>query len=438
MAKSLKNRFRKRIETIIKKQKREGVHLKLPAGVSLYKPKEGKNLIDVISYEVKSKNNPGVLEGDIEVGEHDAFLPYLLHRNIGPDNKTVVCLRTVGKKCPICALYNKLRNSATVDEEVVKALRPKDRSLFNVVRGDEVQVWDISTFCFTEMLLKELQDEDAEDKWFEFASAKGGSTLSVRFAKKSMGTTEFLEADKLLFKDRKDIPASIAAKAVDLDGVLNILSFEEMEELLNSGHIEGDDLPFDDDFADEDEEEEKSKKKGKAKAAPVVEEEEEEEVEDIEEDEDEEEEPEPEPVKKKAKAKAKAKAKPVVVEEDDEDDEEEVPAPPKKKAKAKPAPVIVEDEEEEDEEDEEEDIPTPPPAKKKKKVIVVEDEDDEEEEEAPAPPKNKGKSAAAKPAGKSRCPQGWKFGTDIYMIDDSICAECPLEDECGEASATGL
>jgi len=234
---SMKDRVRKRAEV---HKNRGGLDtLALPEGVELYKPEKGSVEFDIIPYMVTADNHPEVKKGEIWYER-----TYLAHRNVGPEEKFLVCPRTIGKRCPICEEHQKLNKDPDADEAVVKGLRAKERELFNVVMKDgdgSVMLLDISVFLFGLKLEQEILEGDEENA--SFAELKGGKTLKVRWEQKSMGTNKFVEAGRIDFKDRDDIGEDALDLAVDLDKALKILSYEEIEKIFQAG---GDEDPNDD------------------------------------------------------------------------------------------------------------------------------------------------------------------------------------------------
>ena len=307
-------------------------YLKLPTGTNLFQPdvKKKRANLNFIPYKIKTAGNPD----EIPVGENWYRRGYKIHRNVGPEEKTVVCLKSIGKRCPVCEEYARLKKDADADPDTAEALKPKFRYLYNVQDILDVekgiQIWDISEALFQRALDKEIKDGD--DKLACFAEIEDGLVVVARFESKSLGGRDFLSCDRVDFKDRDEaLEKSILKEAIDLDTLLITYSYDDLKAILMGADEEADAKS-----KDEDEEEEEEKPKRKAK---VVDEEEEEEA----------------PKKRK-------------VSSDDDDDD----APPKKRK------VVDEEEEEEapkkrkvvDEDDEE----APP---KKRKVV------DEEEEEAP-------------------------------------------------------
>lgn len=268
---SMRDRIRQRAK---ERQAHQGglSTLTLPEGVDLYKPEKGPVEFDILPYRISVDNHPDVKKGDLWYRRI-----YYAHRNVGPEEKFLICPRTVGKRCPICEEYQKLKKDPNADEEMVDGLRAKERELFNVVMKDgdgSVMVLDISTFLFGKLLEKEINEGDEANA--AFPDLSGGKTLKVRWEAKSMGTNKFVEAGRIDFLDREDIDESALDAVVDLDKAMKILSYEEIEKIFQAGD---DEVPEKEAEEPAEEEEERPAKRviGKAKPAPEPEEENEEE-----------------------------------------------------------------------------------------------------------------------------------------------------------------
>lgn len=317
-----------------------GFKLSLESEVEFFIPKKGTFDLDIIPYEVTVDNHPqGIEAGDLWY-ERTIFV----HYGIGAEEKAVLCRKTIGERCPICEHRAELLKDADVDENITNALKPKERQLFNVIDlNDEdkgVQLWEMSYFLFGATLEEELREGDED--WGGFADLEGGYTLKTRFSKKKLGRNEFLEVSRIDFDERDDYEEDILDDVQDLDSILNVLSYKELQAL----YLELD-------GSEEDDEEERPKKPSRKKKKKKEVEEEPEEDDVVEEDEDDEEE-EKKPKKRRSRKKKKADPEPEEEENEDQDDEdEEEPAPKKrrgrKKKKADPEPEPEEDDEDNDE-----------------------------------------------------------------------------------------
>lgn len=126
--------------------------------VTFYKvDKAGSHALDFIPYKIATKNNPYIQDG-FEIGDEVVMLDYWVHRNIGPRKATVLCPQgTLGKPCPICEEYEKMKKARGWDSDEAKALKPTRRSMFNVIDADkddeDIVIFDTSYHLFTKELL---------------------------------------------------------------------------------------------------------------------------------------------------------------------------------------------------------------------------------------------------------------------------------------------
>jgi hypothetical protein len=355
-------------------------YLNLPKGINMFKPEPGgRCTLDFMPYIISDKKHLDRNDEyeDCLVGDLWYKKPFKVHKNVGQEEDSVICLKTFGKPCPICEHRAQLAKEGETDKDTLKELAPKDRVLYCVIPlsgkdpdgksyEEKPHIMDMSWWLFQDLLNQEL--EENEDNAV-FPDLEEGLSLKIRWDSSTMGKGKpYAEASRIDFEERDEAyDESILKEIPDLDTVLKVLSYKELEAIF-----------FDTD-PDEDEDDE---------------------TEDFDEVEDEEEE-------EKPRRKKKTARKPEPEEDDDEDDEEEEEEKPRRKKKPARKPEPEEDEEEEEEDDEKEDD---------------EEEEDEEEE------KPKRKKAPAKKAAKGKCPYGHKYGVDADEKEE--CNSCDLWDEC--------
>jgi len=401
--KKTKSRFRGKVSKDVQRQQSAASsygYLQLPKGVNVFSAKPGSRnvLLDILPYEVTDAKHPDRDdENEIAVPGTLWFKrPYWVHRNVGSGNDTAVCpLMSAKKPCPICEYRSKLQKKGA-DAEEIKALRPSKRNLYVVVplndREEEAtpHIFDISDYNFQKLLNEEIQTDESYEV---FPDLEEGLTLKVRFDASTIGNSKpYAEASRIDFKEREPYEESILDEVPNLDVVLTILPYDE----LNAKFFEVDTEEVGEDLEDEDDEEVKRPARKAKTSAPtrkprhVEEEEEEDEEEEVEEDDDEEEEEEA-PPRRKLASKTPAKTKP-----------------------ASRKTLIEEDEEEEEDDAEEED-------------------EEEEEEEAPRRRLTRQKPTTSKvesTTGKKKCPYGHRFGIDCE--DFKECETCKLWSDCLE------
>jgi len=366
---SLKDRLKKSYES---KDKGSGTRpsvmdWKKVEGIKFYKPKEGRNKINIVPYIIKTKNDPLVKTNDAKVGEQSYMLDAYIHSNIGPSQAQVFCLREMfGKPCPICEQRQQYYNEGKKEEAT--ALKAKRICFYNVqdLKNDfnEIQVWQVSHFLFEKELIEEAFESGEDNEPIDFVDVDDGKSISFRAAETdsviNAKTVKFLEYKSFSFPEREDpLDDSWVKKAVSFDELMKYHTYEEAKNLLYGE----DDEDIDEDNKNEDEPV-KTTKNNKSKKKEIVEEDDD----DDEDDEDEDDEDE---------------------EEEDIDEEEE------------------EEEDEEDEEDEEEPEPEPEPIKTTKK--------------------NKKSSANKCPSGHKFGKDCDKFEDDCDECD--IWAECKKENK---------
>src|SRR5438128_12162159 len=77
-------------------------YLRLPKGTSLYQPKAGSALLDILPYEVAKGSEVAGGNPHAEKGLLYWERTFHVHRNIGPNSEAFVCLaKTLKKKCPV-------------------------------------------------------------------------------------------------------------------------------------------------------------------------------------------------------------------------------------------------------------------------------------------------------------------------------------------------
>lgn len=376
--------------------------VRIPDGVSFFKPKKGKQDIIIVPFTMTGKNMD-----DIEPGQLWFRLPIKKHFKVGPEDKAVICPTTINKRCPICD-YRKelLERGKDKDDPQIKELRYRKRELFNVIdcsdSDESIKVWEVSYHNFGQMLEGEIRDADDDSIAASFAEPVGGAILTIRMKESNMGTNKFLECDRIDFNERDDdLDEDILEQAVAFDKALVVLSYDEIKALL---------FELDDPENDEDNEPKKPARGNRFAKKD--------ESEDAGEDEGDDE------PRKPAK---KPSRKPEPESEDEGDDE--APAKPPKRPARKPEP-----------EDDDDEAPRKPPRRK-----PTDDEDDEPRKPAKKPsrrpePEDEGDDEPRKPAKKpakkpdpeeGECPCGGTFGEDCDAAEmDGQCENCDYWAEC--------
>ena len=404
-----KSRFLGKVNTDAQRQKTAGSsygYLIIPKGITVFSPEPGSKVkMDILPYEVTNPKHPD-RNDELEIavpGELWYKRPFKIHRNVGVEKDTVICLSSFGKKCPICE-YRAKRMKEGAEKEELDSMKASLRNLYCVVPighkkyEEKPHVWDVSQYLFQNLLNDEL--EENED-YGAFPDLEVGYTLRIRFDSSSIGGgNAFAEASRIDFDDRDEVyEDDILDEVPDLDAMLTELSYKEMDLKFLEMEEEADE-----EEADEDDEKPKRRKK-------KVEEEE-------------------KPTRRKKKKEEEEEEEP-----EEEEEEESVKTTRRKKKPVKEEEPEEEEEEPEEEEEEEEEEEAPVKTTRKRRVKKEEkepeelqDQDDAEFVDKSVKRKIAGKSAKGKT--KDKCPHGHKFGVDVNEYDE--CEVCEMWDECME------
>lgn len=238
--KATKRRYQK--EKLLERMKRSqdqqeggrGV-LRPDVNVSIWRPKDGSHIIDIIPYIVGKNNSENDKPG---VDIHYTFR-YFMHRNVGPNNAWVICpAKTWGEDCPICEYRQSLIDKGADWDKQIKPLFPKSRNLYNIVcydRGEEkkgVQVWDVSNHYFEKHIVtlskKPARGGKAEKKVLFFDEEEGKSiSFTIEPAQSQDDYPEYVAHS---FEDRDyKISNAILDSAHCLDELVVRLKYEELK-----------------------------------------------------------------------------------------------------------------------------------------------------------------------------------------------------------------
>ena len=224
-----------------------GGTIKLPDGVQFLENKKGDTMeLDFLPYVISDPRNLDVLAGRAQVGDLTDCRVYWRHGNVGPEEKLVICLKSIGKPCPVCEAQAAMRKNPAADPDEVKGLVAKERVLYNVnadPTGKELdlKIYDVSYHLFTKMLEEEQRNQDV---LYDYAELTKGSTLKVRFREKRIGRGDpFYECSRIDGVDRAPYEESVLKDVVDLDKALNILSYEQLDAIMNGAQDEPADSP---------------------------------------------------------------------------------------------------------------------------------------------------------------------------------------------------
>lgn len=412
------SKFRAAVAGNVKQQKAQGSkygYLNLPKNIRVFKEEPGSRVsLDILPYTVTDPKHmdKNVDLGIATVGEQWYKKPYKVHRGIGANKETFVCLTTFGKKCPICEHRAKRVKDGDAEDDELKALKPSLRNLYVVVPLNskdyekKPHIWDISQYLFQDKLNEELEENEENAV---FPDPDEGLTLKIRFSEEQFGKNKYAATSRIDFeerekpykeKDLKDVP--------NLDEILQVLTYNELEAKF---------FEYETEDEEEDETSVRSMMKSKKKKEADPDEEDEDDADDSSDEDDEDEDDISDEDEDEDTDDEDEEEEDEEDTDDDEDDDDEV----------------------EEEEEEEEDIP------EKEKCVACKGTGKNSKggvckpcdgtgrkklKEAPAK-KGKKEEKVNKKAGKNKCPHGHVFGKDCEEYDE--CDDCEKWDDCIDA-----
>lgn len=225
---------------------------KVDGEVNFFKPAEGKNRINIIPYTIKTKNHPLVKRGELDIGDLDYVMDIFVHKNIGPSEASVLCLKnTYGKPCPICELQAKLKKEGK--EKEANELKASRRVFYNIEdlkESGKLKVFETSHFLFEKELIDESRD-DEEGGFIDFADVDDGKEIKFRASEVQKGSMKYKEFKSFSFEARDEkLSEDLVESAVSFDEIISIPTYEESEKILYG-------------VDENDEQEEKTSKKSK-------------------------------------------------------------------------------------------------------------------------------------------------------------------------------
>jgi len=224
----------------------------------LWKARPTKNephIIDIIPF-VAGDNFP--LDGGRKVvkKDEDAYvLNIAVHSNIGALKEMVVCLaKNYGKSCPICEDFDK-RSREGEEWETLKAISPKDRSIYNVLvmtdaktEAKGVQIWEVS-YRQSEKNILAIAKNPRGGGYIPFQHPDGDTGQSIAFEVDD--DTYWTPRGFKFVKRDYDIPDEILDKTYCLDELIQVLSYNTIKSKYFGTSSEKDAPDFDEDAAEE-------------------------------------------------------------------------------------------------------------------------------------------------------------------------------------------
>lgn len=217
----------------IKRSSEEARRIRMREKLAELRAKRGGDIFNCPDGETKLRILPPIEENG------DWYFETGWHYGLGVKRSSCVCHEvTFGKRCPVCEKMNEFAQHGTDDEKkVAKLMRPRTRVFANVwiaespgnVRGNKVLAFGAGVF---QDLLGYFTDGDysapdhIETGYFVKITRSGAgfdTEYDVKLVPKSQPLSDFVDdVDEIL------------AKRKDLSAVIEVLSIEEIEELVET------------------------------------------------------------------------------------------------------------------------------------------------------------------------------------------------------------
>jgi hypothetical protein len=176
----------------------------------------------------------------------DYKLSILVHSNIGINQDSVVCLRTVRERCPVCEEHDRIEREEPENEERLSSLRPRKKCLYNIVvfdndaeRDKGIQVWEAPHASIEDVLAElakrqnrrsgeiEYKDYTVPDQGFNVCFERVGTGLSTEY--RQVAIEERLKDQEFTDKELN----ALYDMAYNFEDVVELKTFEEIYEMVH-------------------------------------------------------------------------------------------------------------------------------------------------------------------------------------------------------------
>ncbi len=223
--------------------------------VPLWTPSSDDHEVAIIPYLVKEntsfRKNPDLnmpFSGEeLENGRsYDHKLTALIHYGIGVNEDHVLCLRTVGKPCPICEDAERLKRDDPDDKDGISDRTPAKRALYNIVVFDSekefgkgIQVWESphksieDVLAEDESVKKSRETGEVEEK--DYGWPEEGWNVCFTRKGKGKNDTEYksIKIEKRTSKQEftRDELDELFAGAYNFEDIIEVKSYDEIYEM---------------------------------------------------------------------------------------------------------------------------------------------------------------------------------------------------------------
>jgi len=217
----------------------------IPQGTQFYSPEEGKATLRILPYVVSDPKHP---DGEMApAGDIWYKRPFKRFRQIGLDKKPYISPKSIGKPCPIMEYYSAAKADPSIPDKEADRAKPQDMVMYNIQvldpktkKWSDPMFWFFSYANFEKPFKKELMDPDNEE-YLTFMDLEGGFDIRVRWEKETFDGHDFLKAGNISFIERDDLDEGILDEVINLDEVLLVKSYKELQNIFLEIDEEGDD-----------------------------------------------------------------------------------------------------------------------------------------------------------------------------------------------------
>ena len=222
----------------------------------------GDHEIAVIPFNTKATENSPFRKvsdlnmpfSDDEIAEGETWdykLTVLIHMNVGVNQDAVLCLRTIGQKCPLCEERNRLLNEEKLDysDEEVRVLGVSKKCLYNILcfdndkeRDKGIQIWE-APHSSIEDVLSELANKrnrrtgEVEEKPY-YQPEEGWNVVFVRVG--SGLDTEYRQIEILERRNEDDFSDELDQlyeEAYNFEEIIEIKAYDEIVAMAGLGSV---------------------------------------------------------------------------------------------------------------------------------------------------------------------------------------------------------
>lgn len=221
----------------------------LPEKVELIDPPKDGSIeyqMRLLQFQVANANNCE----QTPVGTMVVSRSYAYHSYVGPGDRTILCPRTWGRRCPICEYYLSFDKDVRTKDKALYRFRAREFSIFNALLygktssgkiGRKPVVFRAGTFSGITSIYKEVNRQAGikkDDSLYLFADLIEGFDIEALWAKEALakGGIEFGQLVKVNLKPETkcEIDERILPFIVNLDDLIpEPMTAEEIDALLD-------------------------------------------------------------------------------------------------------------------------------------------------------------------------------------------------------------